>query len=276
MNAATFPGGFTVLMAVYCRDSPALFRMAVESVFANTLQPNAFILVVDGPVPIALEQEIASLKDRFAITVHCLPENIGLAGALNEGLALVATEWVLRADADDYNLPHRFSAMAEALIASADSLDMFGSAIVEVDPDGTQLAIRRTVEDHKDIRRFASKRNPFNHMTVGMRAALARSAGGYPDVFLKEDYALWASLLKLNARTANLPDVLVRATTGRAMYGRRGGLKYALSEIHLQRHLVRCELKGYSAAVVDGLMRSAVFLVPSSLRAFVYTRFLRR
>ena len=58
MNAATFPGGFTVLMAVYCRDSTALFGMAVESVFANTLQPKAFILVVDGPVSIALEQAI--------------------------------------------------------------------------------------------------------------------------------------------------------------------------------------------------------------------------
>ncbi|AUJ65724.1 hypothetical protein B9057_15065 (plasmid) [Aestuarium zhoushanense] len=276
MNEATFPGGFTVLMAVYHRDSPALFRMAVESVFSNTLQPDAFILVVDGPVSGALEQEIESLKGSFAITVHCLDENIGLAGALNEGLALVATEWILRADADDYNLQHRFSAMAKALAASADRLDLFGSAIVEVDHDGTKLATRRTVENHKDIRKFASKRNPFNHMTVAMRAALARSAGGYPDIFLKEDYALWASLLKLNARTANLPDVLVRATTGRAMYGRRGGLKYALSEIRLQRHLVRCNLKGYSAALVDGLMRSAVFLIPSSLRAFVYTRFLRR
>lgn len=276
MNAATFPGGFTVLMAVYCRDCPRLFRMAVESVFANTLQPNAFLLVVDGPVPIALDNQIAYFENHFAIMVHRVPKNIGLARALNEGLELVTTDWVLRADADDYNLPHRFSAMAEELVVSGDRLDLFGSAILEVDPDGTELATRRTVDGHKDIRRFASKRNPFNHMTVAMRATLARSAGGYPNIYLKEDYALWASLLKLNARTANLSDVLVRATTGRAMYARRGGLKYALSEIHLQRHLVHCDLKGYFAAVLDGLMRSAVFIVPSSLRAFVYTHFLRR
>lgn len=276
MNAATFPGGFTVLMAVYRRDTPALFRMALESVFANTLKPDAMILVVDGPVPIELEQEIVSFEARFAITVLRLPENLGLASALNKGLALISTEWIMRADADDYNLPNRFSSMAEVLSASGDKLDLFGSAIVEVDLDGTELAIRWTADDHTSICRFASRRNPFNHMTVAMRTALVRNVGGYPDIFLKEDYALWASLIKLNARTANIPDALVRATTGRAMYSRRGGLKYALSEIPLQQHLVCCDLKGYPAAVLDGLMHAAFALIPSFMRAFIYKRFFRR
>ena len=276
MIAVAFPGGFTVLMSVYSGDSPALFRMAIESVFANTLQPDAFLLIVDGPVSIEVDQTILFFQDRFLISVHRLPENIGLARALNSGLAKISTEWIVRADSDDYNLPHRFSAMAEALTASGDSLDLFGSAIVEVDTDGVELAVRWTVADHEGIRRFGSKRNPFNHMTVAMRAALVRTAGGYPDIFLKEDYALWASLIKLNARTANLPDTLVRATTGRAMYGRRGGLRYAVAEVQLQLHLVRCELKGYPAAVLDGLMRATVFLLPASVRVFIYKGFLRR
>ena len=270
-----FPGGFTVLMAVYQRDDLALFERAVHSVYANTLLPDAFVLVVDGLVPEALDVVILGLQDTYGINVLRLPVNVGLARALNAGLKQIRTEWVVRADADDYNLPNRFVLQAIALNQSKDSIDLVGGSIQEVDSSGRQLAVRRTVEQHGEILRYAAYRNPFNHMTVAYKTDLVLRCGGYPDIPLKEDYALWAKMISVGAQTLNLPDILVLATTGREMYRRRGGFRYALSEVSLQLHLVRTRLKSPYSALTQGLGRAFVFLLPSAVRGWIYEKILR-
>lgn len=272
---SSFPGGFTVLMAVYGNDDVLLFERAVVSVFNNDLQPDAFILVVDGPIPDMLSNSIRFLKDKYGIRVLYLKENSGLAKALNAGLELVRTEWVVRADADDINIENRFSLQATFLSEGCD-LDIFGGAIQEVDKSGVLMGVRRTVEKHNEIIKFAAQRNPFNHMTVAFKAEFARLCGGYPNIHLKEDYALWAGMLAAGARAANMPDILVRATTGRDMYRRRGGVRYALAEIALQKHLANVGLKSMHMAILHGLARSTIFIMPSSIRGWIYEKILRK
>ena len=275
-NDNGFDGGFTVLMAVYHKDNPLLFKMALDSVFANTLLPNEVILVVDGPVPTSIEQAIESVQfEQRSLTVHRLDKNRGLAVALNAGLDMVTTKWVVRADSDDINRTHRFAYQADAILAAVHQVDIIGAAIQEIDFDGSPLAVRRTVETNEEIRKFARRRNPFNHQTVAFRVDLARQAEGYPIIHLKEDYALWAKMIQNGARCLNLSEILVDAVTGKDMYRRRGGLKYAISEVDLQAHLVSCGLKTLSQAVIDGLARSTVFLMPSWMRGFFYMHALR-
>lgn len=272
-----FDGGFTVLMAVYSKEDSGRFKCALQSIFSNTLQPNAVILVADGPLPISLESIIHAFQCCFDIfQVHRLSENQGLARALNAGLHLVKTEWVVRADSDDINRLDRFEKQADAIANIIPPVDILGGAIQEIDFDGTPIAIRHTPETDSDIKRFARRRNPFNHMTVACRTELMLRTGGYPDIFLKEDYGLWASLIHAGACCGNLPEILVDAITGREMYARRGGLKYALAEIRLQRHLIRCDIKGVSQAILDGVGRSMVFLLPNDFREFFYKKLLRK
>ena len=261
-------------MAVYGGDSAELFTRAVQSCFGNSLLPDQFILVVDGPVPKALELAIADVERRYPIQLVRLFMNRGLAEALNEGLKHVTTEWVVRADADDINLPERFLLQAKAAQATP-APDLMGGAILEVEMDGTAIAIRRTPEQHDSIRRFARIRNPFNHMTVAVRLSGIKKCGGYPNLRLKEDYALWALMLKNGARMSNIPDILVHATTGLDMYARRGGWRYARDEILLQRHLLDCGLKGRMTACIHGFGRGIVFLFPAWLRGMFYRRALR-
>lgn len=270
-----FAGGSTVLMAVYKNDNVSLLERAVDSVYANTLQPDDFILVVDGPVPQAMLVAIETLQSKYPFRLLKISENLGLAKALNAGLKLVRTEWVLRADADDYNMPERFSLQADAIAASNYSIDLIGGAIQEVDNSGNKLAIRKTVEIHDQILRYAAYRNPFNHMTIAYKTEFVRRCGGYPDIYLKEDYALWANMISSGARAMNLPDILVLATTGQEMYKRRGGLRYAIAEIALQRHLISTRLKSVPAAFFQGLIRAFVFLLPPSIRGYLYLKILR-
>lgn len=271
-----FPGGATVLMAVYAADNLMLFDRAVRSVYSNSLLPDAFILVVDGPVSDDLEAHIKALQMQFLFEVVWVPENIGLASALNVGLGYIKTEWVLRADADDFNIPERFSLQAAAIAESGDSIDIIGGAIREVEKNGAHVAIRSTPESHDEIVRFAAYRNPFNHMTVAFRTKLAMCNGGYPDIYLKEDYALWATLLSTGARGLNLSDCLVMATAGKEMYKRRGGYKYACAEFQLQMHLYRLGVKSAPMAIMHGSCRAIGFILPSMIRGFIYEKFLRR
>lgn len=272
-----FPGGFAVLMAVYFRDSPRLLKVAIDSVYANTLQPDQFVLVADGPLPHELEHMVAVLSSRHPqkIEILRLPVNQGLACALNAGLAYIKLPWVVRADADDLNLPDRFSTLA-AMINAQPSLELMSSAILEVDADGEAIAVRAVPVGEDDIRRFAKVRNPFNHMAVCYRRATVLACGGYPDVHLKEDYALWCRMLAKDVRVANSPEILVHATAGRDMYRRRGGWKYAKAEWRLQIMMVDCGMKSKVRAWIDGLARATVFLAPQGLRGAIYEALLRK
>lgn len=269
-----FPGGFSVLMATYGGDDPELFRQALESVQHNTLAPDQFVLVVDGPTPAALAMIVAKLEAGGGVDVVRLPRNEGLAKALNAGLRRVHTKWTMRADADDINLPHRFEHLAR--VAAADpALDVIGSAIREFDRCGHAVAVRRPPSSHDAIIAQMPRRNPMNHMTVVYQTNRALAVGGYPQVHLKEDYALWCSMAKAGARFHNVHDILVHATAGREMYRRRGGLRYIRSEIDIQRHMVELRLKSVAAAVVHGVARSAVFALPGWARGIIYERLLR-
>jgi len=276
-NASTcgFPGGFTVLMAVYGRTDSSHFERALTSVYGSTLTPDDFVLVVDGPVPASIAELISIYQDHRGLRALWLPRNVGLAHALNQGLPLVKTAWVVRADADDMNLPDRFEKQALAISRLEGNVDLLGGWIEEVDSANNVLAIRRVPAGHEEIVRRLRTRSPFNHMTVACRTEHLVKIGGYPDLYHKEDYGLWASLIADGARCHNLSEVLVRATTGAEMYRRRGGFRYARSEWSLQMHLLKTGHTNLASAIVFACLRALVFSLPTSFRSWIYERLLR-
>lgn len=266
------PKDFTVLLAVYKKDDPILFRMALASVFSNSLQPQEVVVVADGELTVDLLSILGEFSGKHSLRLVQLPRNVGLARALNAGLSTINTKYTIRADADDFNHPDRFELLVTKL---REGFDLVGSAIREVNKAGSEVAFRSCPLTETEIRQFVRKRSPFNHMTVGFLTAAVVDAGGYPSIYLKEDYALWATLLAKGCRVCNLGDILVDATAGTEMFRRRGGLRYAMAEFDLQRHLVRCGLKSPFSALMDGAMRSMVFLAPNKVRELVYLKFLR-
>ena len=260
-------------MPVYGGDDVVLFRKALISVFENTLQPNVFLLVVDGPLGCGLDTvifEFVSIYPHFR--VHRLPVNKGIVCALNSGLLLLSDKYIFRADADDINLPTRFETQLKVL---RQGYDLVGGAIIEFDKSGKVLGRRSVPIDEENIIKYCARRNPFNHMTVAFDRQKVIDCGGYPSIHFKEDYGLWATMLCRRLRVVNVIDVLVHVTAGADMYKRRGGLKYAVAEMQLQRHLYHCGLKSLLRALWDGILRSCVFLAPQGVRAFIYQKYLR-
>lgn len=274
---SNFRCGFAVLMPVYVKDNPFLFQKALQSVYDNSLMPNELWVVADGPLTQSLEDVLNEFANKFTKTIfHLLrlPVNVGLAQALNKALAEIKLPWVVRADADDENLPNRFESIAVFLNKNPE-LDLISSAVLEVTNAGEPIAIRSVPLTETEIYRFAAFRNPFNHMAVAYYREKVLEVGGYPTVYLKEDYALWSRMLAARAKVANLPDVLVKATAGDEMYDRRGGFKYAVSEFALQRILVQSGIKKPLYAFRDAFLRGGAFLMPSWFRGWYYQKMLR-
>ncbi len=261
-------------MALYFKDDPFLFDKAISSVFDNSVLPELMILVVDGPISSDLRAIIKKYLFSYGESLHVvwLPENKGLANALNVGLAYVKTEFVARADADDFNLRSRFE---EQCKFAENGFDLFGSSIQEVDEFGNEISVRSLPLDHVGITKFLKTRNPFNHMTVFFRTQLARDCGGYPNLDLREDYGLWVKMIGEGAKCANSDAILVFATTGKGFYKRRGGIRSVKAEIAMQKFLVSHQIKGKGMACLETIAKSIIFLIPSSLRAFVYKSLLR-
>ena len=265
---------FSVLMPVYHKDKPSYFRAALASLAPQMAHVDEVVLVKDGPLGGALEAVIDAQRALLPLKVVALPENVGLAQALNAGLAQCRSAWVMRFDADDLCLPQRAALQRERI--SAGALDILGGQIEECEPATLAVTGRRLVPcEAAEIRRFVRRRNPFNHMTVCFRRDFIRGLGGYPEIPLKEDYALWARAIARGARVANLPQVLVRARAGSELVLRRGGVRYARSELALQALLWREGVQSAWSSLLVGCARAALFASPPALRRLVYRRALR-
>lgn len=268
---------FSVLMSVYAKEQPEYLAAALESLCNCHTPLHEIVLVEDGPLPQALSEVIYAYRERLPIYSLRLSINQGLGPALTAGLNACSTPWVARFDTDDLVEPHRFEHQIRCLRMHPD-VDICGGWIREFDEDpNTEVGrIRRVPVSHEAISSYAQGRNPFNHMTVMFRRDLALAAGGYGDEPMYEDYALWVRMLQQGARAMNLPEVLVLARTGPAMFARRGGLRYVASEWQMQRTFLRTRFIGPMRFLVNLAIRLPVRLVPNGLRGFIYERLLRR
>lgn len=84
--------GFSVSMCVYHGDDAACFQTAVESVLTQTCLPEEIVLVVDGPVPKALEEVISEYEKNPLFRVLRLEKTAvtALQGGLDWRLAGVS------------------------------------------------------------------------------------------------------------------------------------------------------------------------------------------
>ncbi len=264
---------FTVLMCTYYKDDPDLLEKSIESVFKNSIKPNYFILTIDGPIPKSNERIIKRIIDKYPVKINIIEKNIGLALALNNALNLVKTEWVARADSDDINLCSRFEKQIEFIDKK---YDVIGSNILEIDANGIlPKLIKKIPLTNKDIKKYLKFRNPINHMTAFYKTELIKSVGGYPNIYLREDYALWAKLAEKGAIFHNIDEVLVHVNGGGNIYKRRRGFKNALAEYKLQYFLYKCKIKPLFLVIIHLFLRSFFLLLPPKIVEAIYLKKLR-
>jgi len=230
---------FSLLVSVYDGDRADHIRRAFRSaVDDQTVPPDQVVIVRDGPVRDALAQCLAELAagSPVPVTVVPLERNLGLGPALDRGIAAAWYDVVARMDADDVAMPHRFE-VELPLIRDA---DLVGAGLLEfVDDTDDVVGQRIPPTDPDRIQRYARLADPFNHPTVVYRRQAVLAAGGYGDLPLMEDYALFARMLGNGARVVNVAEPLVFYRVGSTAFKRRGGARLFRSELRLQREFRR-------------------------------------
>ncbi|MBQ8337897.1 MAG: glycosyltransferase [Oscillospiraceae bacterium] len=273
MSAPVFEP-YSVLMSVYHREKAEFLRKSVESIFAQSILPDEFVLVIDGPVGKELFCEIESLKKRFEIKCVELAENVGLGRALNFGLSHCKNEIVARMDSDDIAKLDRMEKQLDLM--QKNDADIVSAAVLEFKetPDDAQK-VRSVPQSHDEIMGFLKKRNPFNHPAVVYKKSVIENAGGYMDYEFFEDYELFARILSKGAKSANVAEPLVFMRTGSGMYSRRGGVDYVKSINRFYRKMRALGFCSLRETVFCQLPRVIIALLPTAVRKFVYQKFLR-
>jgi glycosyltransferase involved in cell wall biosynthesis len=261
---------FSLLISVYDGDRPDYLRRSFRSaVDDQTLPPDQVIIVRDGPV----RPELAECLDEFVatssapVTLIPLEANGGLGPALDQGLAASKYDIVARMDADDVAMPHRF----EVQLPLIENADIVGAGLLEFITDTDHIVGQRTPPtDPGHIARYARLHDPFNHPTVMYRRKAVMAAGGYGDLPLMEDYALFTRMLLTGARAVNVAEPLVFYRVGATAFKRRGGTGLLRSELRMQREFLRSGFISPAGYVRNVAVRGSYRLVPWWLRRAAY------
>ena len=261
---------FTLLLSVYDGDRPDFLERAFRSaVDDQTLRPDQVVIVRDGPVREELAACLGRLQGGSPVPVTMVPleRNRGLGPALDSGLAASRHDVIARMDADDVALSHRFEVQIP-LIAEA---DIVGAGLLEFVGDIDHIVGQRVPPTAPEqIDRYARMHDPFNHPTVVYRRTAVLAVGGYGDLPLMEDYALFARMLQNGARAVNVAEPLVYYRVGESSFKRRGGTDLLRSELRLQREFRRQGFTSSPEYVRNVVVRGGYRMIPWRFRRAVY------
>lgn len=264
---------FSVIMPFYKGDQAAHVEAALASLFQQSLRASEIVLVQDGPIGPELETTVQTWQAKMPeLKRVVLSENQGLSAALNAGISAASQEWLARMDADDICKSDRFEKQW-AHIEANPQIAILGSWIEEYDEEMQNfMALRRLPASHEEILAYAPWRCPFNHMTVMYRKSVVEKLGKYKNFgAVGDDYELWARFLVNGYQAANLPEALVLARTGHAMFSqRRRGMKYLRSEIQEIKALYRLGLLKPWHFLFHISLKSIVRLSPPFLVKLIY------
>lgn len=187
-----------------------------------------------------------------------LERNLGIAAALNEGLAHASAPVVAIQDADDFSAPQRLARQLETL-ASDERIAVVGSRMREVDPGGRQLR-PRTSFAAGDVGRALMRFNPIPNGCAAYQARVVREVGGYdPRYRFAPEYDLWLRIAERH-RVVALDEVLATRVMGPGSVGARAEREQTREAILIRLRAMR---RRRSPRGAEGLIRPlASYLTP--------------
>lgn len=265
---------YSVLMSVYKAENPDHLNESIESIMAQTMPPQEFVLVCDGPLSNDLDSVIEKYQHNFPdrMRILRLKENRGLGVALNEGLRVCQNEWIVRMDSDDIAFVDRCEKQIK--FAKENMLDVSSAWVKEFDNDRRVSGLRKVPASHK-IEIYAHKRNPMNHPCVIYRKSQLVKVGGYRDIPKFEDYDLWVRMLQNGAKMGNIQEPLLYMRAGEDLYRRRAGLKYCRDIMRFWREMRRIGFSSRREYAFNVFSRCTVSLLPNRVRQIIYKQRLR-
>ena len=271
-------GAYCVLMPLAPWEPAWVVAASLASLEQQSLLPVALVISCDGPPPEPLRAVLKRCK--LPLVMAQGPGGEGAGPVLQRGLEVCPTDLVVRADADDLNLPGRCERLVNVMEQRPD-LAALGSWIgefVQTQPEAPlqHLRERRVPSGADALQRFSRWRNPLNHPSTILRREQITAAGGYRAMTSFEDYDLWLRLLAQGQRLDNLAETLVLARVDPAHRRRRHGRSYLAAELRFVTICLREQLLAPWVALLWLLLRCPTRLLPQGLLAGLIQHRLRQ
>lgn len=269
---------FSVLISVYKNEKPEYFKIALDSMLKQTLQPAEYVIVKDGLLTEALDACIDDFEMHVSVPVKILAfeKNRGLGLALRDGVFACRNEYIARMDSDDIAKPERFLKQITYLEKNPEIV-LLGSRITEFSANAEYPdTITKLPLSDDDIREYAKSRNPFRHMTIIYRKSAILDVGNYRSFLWFEDYDLWIRIMQRGYKVENLQECLVNVRANDAMFARRGGWKYLKQDFYFQQYLYNIGFIGTKVFYKNLILRFIVRILPYRARKKIYCIFLRK
>ena len=211
MNKQTNNLSFTFLLSLYYKENPLYLSHALNSIRNQILLPNEIVIVYDGPVSLELDSVVQDFRLTVdsKVIIHKLSSNVGLAAALNSGLNLCTSDYIVRCDSDDISIPNRLKVINEFLIKNTD-IDIVGSFANIINDESINTGTLIVPTSHTKI--YNSLWScPLIHPSVCFNRLKIINIGGYnKDAGIRQDdYELWYRSALNGLKFSNIPDVLI-------------------------------------------------------------------
>lgn len=266
---------FCVLLSVYRNDNPCHFREAIQSILDQSVRPNEIVITIDGPITQELREVIDWAQGIYAVRTVALKENVGRGTALARGIEACSSKYIAIMDADDLCCNSRFEKQIEYLQLNP-QISILGGQILEfIDSSDKPVTARKVPTASAEIYKYMRSRNGINQVTVMFSREAVLSVGNYQSMIGFEDYHLWVRAILGGLILENLPDPLVHVRIGEAMFHRRGGLNYVQAEFKFQAFMAKSGFISPFKATLNFILRTAVRLMPNSIRSRIYMQLLR-
>ena len=265
-------------MSVYTKERPEWLQSSIESMLKQTIKPNEFVLVEDGPLTEELDDVIEKFttKNKKLFNIIKLKKNVGLGPALKIGIENCHNELIARMDSDDHSIPTRIEKQLKVLEKNPE-LDIIGSTVNEFEDNVKNIISYVTLpEKHNDIVKFAKKRCPFRHPSLLYKKSAVMNAGNYRDYHLCEDYDLYARMLQHGSKCYNIQQPLTHMRVDKNFYQRRGGIKYLKSIMKFKKEQLQIGFITKKDFIISGISHACVCLLPNQLRSLIYRKILRK
>ncbi len=269
---------YSALMSVYYKEKPEWLKFSIESMLKQTVMPDEFVLVEDGP----LTEELDIVINRFVkdypelFNVIKIKKNGGLGPALELGITKCTNEYIARMDSDDYSMPNRIEEQFK-IYKKYPELGLVGTNVEEFEGSIENVNCHVILpEFHDDIYKFSKKRCPFRHPSLLYKKSAVLKAGNYREFHLCEDYDLYVRMLSTGCKCYNIQTPLVYMRIGSDFYKRRGGWEYMKTILRFKNEQLKTGYFSLFDYLRSTIPHIVVCLLPNGLRDWIYRNLLRK
>lgn len=267
---------YSILTTVYQNEKTAWLRESIESMLAQTVLTDDYVIVKDGPLTPELDAVIAEYAAAHPFFhIVALEENVGLGGALRAGLAACKNDLVARLDSDDISLPTRCEKQLEAFAADRE-LAIVGTDMYEFQHDPNEItAVKIMPHAPDELYRYGKRRNAFNHSSVMYRKSVIEAHGNYSMARRSQDVELFSKILYHGCKCINLDEPLIKFRCGDTRVQRKKSWRNVKSDIRIFWGIHKMGYAGRSDFLYVLAIQLGFFILPEKAAGYLYRKLFR-